>query len=81
MVLGTEQLPRYLVDDITKPTLCMLQVPFGRVRKRKEVAQGAAMPCTMESPSHLISAWWTWRGRTQNISKRSSTFQLEKATQ
>jgi hypothetical protein len=38
MVLGMRQLPRYPVDDIEEQTFCMLQMPFGRARKKKEVA-------------------------------------------
>jgi hypothetical protein len=44
MVPGTRQLPRYPVDDITEPTFCTLQMPFGRARKKKEVAQGVVQP-------------------------------------
>jgi hypothetical protein len=44
MVLGTRQLPRYLVDDIMEPTTCTLQVPFGRAQRKKKVAQGVALP-------------------------------------
>jgi hypothetical protein len=44
MVLGTGQLPRYLVDDIMEPTTCTLQVPFGRAQRKKKVAQGVALP-------------------------------------
>jgi hypothetical protein len=45
MVLGTEQLPRYLVNNIIEPTTCTLQVPFGRVAQRKkDVATRVALP-------------------------------------
>jgi hypothetical protein len=43
MVPDTGQLPRYPVDDITKPTFCTLQMPFGTAGK-KEVAQGVVQP-------------------------------------
>jgi hypothetical protein len=36
MVPGTEQLPRYPVDNIVEPTSCTLQVPFGRAAQRKK---------------------------------------------
>jgi hypothetical protein len=44
MVLGTRQPSRYPIDDIEQQTLCMLQMPVGRARKKKEVAQGVALP-------------------------------------
>jgi hypothetical protein len=37
-VLGTRQPSRYPVDDIEHQTLCTLQMPFGRVGKKKVVA-------------------------------------------
>jgi hypothetical protein len=39
MVPGTSQPQRYLVDEIVEPTFYMLQVPWGRSRKKK-VAKG-----------------------------------------
>ena len=44
MVPRTKQLPRYPVDDIMEPTTYTLQVPFGRAQRKKEVAQGVALP-------------------------------------
>jgi hypothetical protein len=43
-VPGTRQPSRYPVDDIEQQTLCTLQMPFNRARKKKEVAQGVALP-------------------------------------
>jgi hypothetical protein len=44
MVPGTSQLRRYPVDDIVEQTMCTLQVPFGRAGRKKDVAQGVALP-------------------------------------
>ena len=37
---GTSQAQRYQVDEITEPTLAILQVPWGRTGRKKDVVQG-----------------------------------------
>ena len=41
---GTSQAQRYQVDEITEPTLAILQVTWGRTRRKKDVAQGLVQP-------------------------------------
>jgi hypothetical protein len=40
VVPGTSQPQRYPVDEIMEPTNTMLQVPWGRTGKKKDVAHG-----------------------------------------
>jgi hypothetical protein len=49
-------LPRYGVDDIVKPTACVLLVPYGRSLRKKEVATGIALPAgeSIEYSNELI---------------------------
>jgi hypothetical protein len=49
MMPGTRQPSRYPVDDIEQQTLCTLQMPFGRAGKKKEVAQGVALPLELDA--------------------------------
>jgi hypothetical protein len=41
---GTRQLQRYPVDDIVERTLCTLEMPFGKARRKKSVVQAMALP-------------------------------------
>jgi hypothetical protein len=41
---GNGQLQRYPVDDIVKRTMCTLEMPFDRARRKKSVAQAMALP-------------------------------------
>ena len=49
---GTSQLRRYPVDDIMEPTEAMLQVPWGRMGKKKNVAHGVVQPPNPEARYH-----------------------------
>jgi hypothetical protein len=44
MSSGTSQLQQYPTDEITKPTLGILQVPWGRTGRKKNVAHGFVQP-------------------------------------
>jgi hypothetical protein len=68
MVLGTSRLRRYPVDEIMEPTLGMLLVPWGRTRRKKDVAQGVVQPPDPKARYHgkpilpdyaLVEMAWT----------------------
>jgi hypothetical protein len=63
MVPGTSQPLRYLVDEIMEPTNAMLQVPWDRMGKKKDVAHGMVQPPNPEArstagPSHPSMSCW-----------------------
>ena len=45
---GISQPQRYPADEITEETLATLQMPFGRTRRKKDIAQGLVQPPNSE---------------------------------
>jgi hypothetical protein len=68
MVLGTSQPQRYPVDEIVEPRTAMLQVPWGRTGKKKDVAHATVQPPNPKARYHgrpippeyaVVEVMWT----------------------
>jgi hypothetical protein len=65
MVPSSGGLPRYLVDNIMKPTPCTLVVPYGRMSRRQmTVGVGLVLPGCMDDkkliPAEYARVEVTW---------------------
>jgi hypothetical protein len=68
MVTGTSQPQRYPVDVIMEPSTAMLQVPWGRTGKKKDVAHAMVQPPNPKARYHgrpilpeyaVVEVMWT----------------------
>jgi len=82
MEMRTSKLQKNPVDEIMMQTLGMLQVPWGRSGRKKDVAQGMVQPHNPKAmyngkPIPLDYAWWMWHGHTMTMRRMNLTFRLK----